>query len=92
MPYNKPGVILTPTGNLAVSTTSMILDLGGKLTYLEVLDGNIWVQPDGDTAVADATNCFKRTAGGYIMLCNSRIQVISDATGAHIQLIPYGDQ
>jgi len=92
MPSNKPGVILTPTGNLAVTTTSQLLVLDGKRTYLEVLDGNVWIQPDGDTAVANASNCFKRTAGGYVMMCNSRIQVISDATGAHIQLIPYGDQ
>lgn len=86
------GQITRQIGNLAVSNTAQTIDLGGALTILEVLAGNVWIQATGAVATADGTDCTKRSAGSYIELRNPYLSIISDATGATVQLLQYGDQ
>ena len=92
MPQFKEGQITNQIGNLAVTNAVQTLDLDGSLTYLEVLSGTVWIDVLGGTAAVDGAACSEISAGGYLSFRNQRLSMISDATGATVQIIQYGDQ
>jgi hypothetical protein len=92
MPQNFIGQITSQVGNKAIGSTAEQLQLGGALTVLEVLAGSIWFQAKGGTATVNGTDCTKMAAGDGIEIRNPVVSVISDATGATIQYLQFGDQ
>jgi len=77
-------------GAFAVSTTAIPKAIGGKDCTVNVLTGSVWINPNA-TAVADAT-AIKLGVGMSIDInVAANLSLISDATGASVQVIAWGD-
>lgn len=78
-------------GSFAVSTTSIATTLGGLNATINVLTGNVWIN-DKITAVADSTAFKMSSASASVLDINAdTINMISDASGATVQLIIWDD-
>jgi hypothetical protein len=71
-------------GAFAVGTTAVPKAINGKLCTVNVLSGTVWINPNA-VAVADAT-AIKLT-GAIDLVVDGNLSLISDATGASIQII-----
>lgn len=73
-------------GAFSVSTTAIPKAIANKVATVHVLSGNVWINPT-TTAVADAT-AIKLLSGMILDLrVLSSLSLISDATGASVQII-----
>jgi len=75
-------------GAFAVSTTAVAKAINGKDCTVNVLTGSVWINPNA-TAVADAT-AIKLT-GTIDLNAIGNLSLISDATGASVQIILWQD-
>ena len=77
-------------GAFAVSTTAVPKAIANKNCTIHVLSGNCWINPLA-VAVADAT-AIKLLSGMILDLrVASSLSLISDATGASVQIIVWSD-
>jgi len=75
-------------GEFAVSTTAIPKAINGKSCTVNVLSGAAWINPDA-VAVAGAT-AIKLT-GALELRVQENLSLISDATGASVQIIVWED-
>lgn len=75
-------------GAFAVGTTAVAKAIGGKDCTVNVLTGTAWINPNA-TAIADAT-AIKLT-GTIDLNVAGNLSLISDATGASVQIIVWSD-
>lgn len=93
-PISVVGGLAKPVSSLygafAVSTTAVPKDIANKNCTIHVLTGNCWVNPLA-VAVADST-AIKLLSGMILDLrVTSSLSLISDATGASVQIIVWSD-
>ena len=67
----------------AVGTTAVPKAINGKLCTINVLSGSAWINP---LATAETATAFKLT-GAIDMIVDTNLSLISDATGASVQII-----
>jgi hypothetical protein len=75
-------------GAFAVSTTALAKAITGKDCTVNVLAGTVWINPNA-TAVANDT-AIKLT-GAIDLNVAGNLSLISDATGATVQIIVWAD-
>lgn len=74
--------------NLALTATPTPQTFNGSIT-LNVLSGNVWIDP---TQTASSTTGLKLLSGNVIDLrVKGTLSLISDATGATVQIIVWED-
>lgn len=71
----------------AVTTTNIVKPINGKACTVNVLSGAVWINPN---TVATTTNGIKIT-GAIDLKVVKGLNLISDATGATVQIIVWGD-
>jgi hypothetical protein len=77
-------------GAFSVSTTAVSKTINGLNCTVNVLSGSCWINTER-TAVANATS-IKLTVGSSIDLnVSGNLSLISDATGASVQIIVWED-
>lgn len=69
-----------------VSTSPINKTIGNTLCTVHVLEGKVWVKPDG---VADSNTGSIEVTGAIEFVCDS-VSVVSDSTGAKVQIITWG--
>jgi hypothetical protein len=75
-------------GAFNVGTTAVAKAINGKDCTVNVLSGTVWINPNG-TAIADATSI--KLTGTIDLNVTGNLSLISDATGASVQIIVWGD-
>ena len=78
-------------GSFPVAQTSLPINIGGLNATMQVLSGNLWIN-NVKVAVADST-CFvlSSTASPILDINADTLNMISDATGATVQIIVWDD-
>lgn len=74
-------------GNISISTSPLSYAIGGLNATVNVLAGTCWINPLG-TAAADSTSI--KVTGTIDINCDT-LSLISDATGATVQIIVWSD-
>jgi hypothetical protein len=74
--------------NVAAVATSKAIS--GKDCTVNVLSGSVWINPNA-TAVADATAIKLVTGNAMDLNVTGNLSLISDATGASVQVVIWSD-
>lgn len=86
--YNFRKINSISKGNISVTSTALIVDLNGyiKDITINVRSGNVWFNVNG-MAVANSSTSLVLSSGESIDVKTNSLSVISDSSGAMIQVI-----